>query len=94
MEKWQYIELWYYTSDGLDDALWMHATMDDNAMVMAREPDGSTSWASAAAMRDSGRTLDDMDLCWEVFCQAVPWMIVMMEEANWPANQVTMLASF
>jgi len=94
MEKGQYVELWYYTNNGLDEAMRAHTTVDDDAMVMARRSDGSTSWVPAAAARDSNRVIDDKDIKWEDFCQAVPRMILGMEEADWPTDRVAMLASF
>jgi hypothetical protein len=94
MDKGQYVELWYYTNDGLDEALRAHTTVDDDAMVIARRPDGSTTWVPAAVARDSKKVLDDKDLKWEDFCQAVPRTILAMEEADWPAERVAMLASF
>jgi hypothetical protein len=94
MHKGEYVELWYYTNDGLDEALRNPASVDDDAMVIARKPDGSTSWVPAASTHNANKALDDKDIKWEDFCQAVPRMIVAMEEADWPADRVAMLASF
>jgi hypothetical protein len=94
MEKGHYVELWYYTNDGLDDAIKYSSTVDEEAMVMSRNSDGSTSWVHAAAARESHKAIDDKDIRWEDFCQAVPRMILAMEEADWPEERVVMLASF
>ncbi|KAF8810311.1 hypothetical protein BYT27DRAFT_7045932, partial [Phlegmacium glaucopus] len=78
MDKGLYVELWYYTNAGLDDALRSSNTIDDEAMVMLRRPDGSSSWVPSASARDATRVLDDKDISWEDFCQAAPRMIVAM----------------
>lgn len=94
MEKGLYVELWYYTNAGLDDALRSSNTNDDEAMVMLRQPDGSTSWIPAASTKNATGVRDDKDILWEDFCQAVPRMILAMEEADWPRDRVMMLAQF
>lgn len=94
MEKGLYVELWYYTNAGLDDALHNSNTIDDEAMVMLRQPNGSTSWIPAASTKTAFGVTDDKDIRWEDFCQAAPRMIVAMEEAGWPQDRITMLAKF
>lgn len=94
MEKGLYVELWYYTNAGLDDALRSSNTTDDEAMVMLRQSNGTTSWVPAASARNTTRVTDDKDILWEDFCQAAPRMIVAMEEADWPQDRVTILAKF
>jgi hypothetical protein len=94
LEKGQYLELWYYTSAGLLEAMKTNTTMDEDAMVMSRKPDGTASWIPATTARDSKRAVDDKDLLWEDFCQAVPRIIIAMEEADWPQERIIMLASF
>jgi hypothetical protein len=94
MEKGLYLELWYYTNAGLDEALRNSNTADDEAMVMLRMPNGSTSWVPAASARTATAVTDDKNILWEDFCQAAPRMIVAMEEAGWPQERVEMLAKF
>jgi hypothetical protein len=94
MEKGLYVELWYYTNAGLDHALHSSNTADDEAMVMLRQPNGSTAWIPAASTKTAAGVTDDKDILWEDFCQAAPRMIVAMEEADWPQDRVTMLAKF
>lgn len=93
MEKGLYVELWYYTNAGLDEAFRNSNTMDDEAMMMIRLPNGSTSWAPAASStRNAASVTEDRNILWEDFCQAAPRMIVAMEEADWPQERVAMLA--
>jgi hypothetical protein len=94
MEKGLYVELWYYTNSGLDEAFRNSNTTDDEAMMMIHLANGSTSWVPAAATRSASAITDDKNLFWEDFCQAAPCMIVAMEEADWPQERVAMLAKF
>ena len=94
MEKGLYVELWYYTNAGLDDAFRNSNTVDDEAMIMIRLPDGSSSWAPASSSRTTSNLTEDRNILWEDFCQAAPHMIVAMEEADWPPERVAMLAKF
>ena len=94
MEKGLYVELWYYTNAGLDEAFRNSNTVDDEAMTMLRLPNGSTSWVPAAAAKTSSNVVEDKNILWEDFCQAAPRMIVAMEEADWPQERVAMLAKF
>ena len=42
MQKGLYVELWYYTNAGIDEAFCNANTVDDEAMMMMRLPNGST----------------------------------------------------
>ena len=94
MDKGLYVELWYYTNAGLDEAFRNSNTVDDEAMIMVRLPNGSTSWVPAASARTASGVIDDKNILWEDFCQAAPRMIVAMEEADWPQERVGMMAKF
>jgi hypothetical protein len=94
MQKGLYVELWYYTNAGLDEALRSSNSMDDEAMMMLRLPNGSTSWVPSAASRSASAVIDDKFILWEDFCQTCPRMILAMEEADWPRERVKMLAKF
>ena len=94
MEKGLYVELWYYTNAGLDEAFRNSNTVDDEAMIMVRLPNRSTSWVPAASSRTSSGVIEDRYILWEDFCQAAPRMIIAMEEADWPQERVAMLAKF
>jgi hypothetical protein len=94
LEKGLYVELWYYTNDGLDDAARSHSAIGDDAMSLLHGADGSISWVSAAAVRESKKMLDDKDISWDNFTQAVPRMMVAMTNAGWPLERVVMLGQF
>ncbi|KAG2058090.1 hypothetical protein BDR06DRAFT_876975 [Suillus hirtellus] len=93
LNKGEYLELWYFTNDGLDKA---HSkkTINDDAMVMSTLPDGSTAWVVAAAARNASSIIDNENLSFEEFCIACPRFIVAIEEADWPQDQVRMMAFF
>ncbi|KAG1770951.1 hypothetical protein EDD22DRAFT_842942 [Suillus occidentalis] len=81
MDKGEYVELWYFTNDGLEEA-------------NRKKTDGSTAWVTAASSRDARAVLNDEDLPFEEFCQACPRMLTMMEETDWPEDRIRMMAKF
>jgi hypothetical protein len=89
-----YLELWYFTNEGLEDALNSHQSVDDSAMVLSNNPDGSTSWITATSSRGAGKVRSDKDLTMEDFCHAVTRIIPAMEDADWPPDRVQMFATF
>ena len=93
LDKGEYVELWYFTNSGLDDAQ-LKTTIDEDAMVMAKLPGGSTAWVSAASARNSQSVVEDQNISFEDFCQACPRIIAAMEEAEWPADRLKMMALF
>lgn len=94
MEKGLYTEMWYYTNDGLAEANRAATSMDDEAMSMVRQADGTTAWIPAVSARDTRGVQPDKLIKWEDFCQAVPRMIIAMEDAGWPRDRVIMMANF
>lgn len=93
LDKGDYVELWYFTNDGLDDAK-LKSSVDEDAMIMATLTGGDTAWVSAASTRNAGAVIDDQNLTFEDFCQACPRIITAMQEASWPVDRVTMMAMF
>ncbi|KAG1854882.1 hypothetical protein F4604DRAFT_1685892 [Suillus subluteus] len=93
LDKGDYVELWYFTNDGLDDAK-LKSSVDEDAMIMATLAGGNTAWVSAASTRNAAAVVDDENLTFENFCQACPHIIDAMQEASWPADHVRMMALF
>lgn len=94
LDKGEYVELWYFTNDGLDEAHVRKTTIEEDAMVLSSLPDGSTAWVSSASARNASSVVNDEDLSFEDFCQACPRFIAAIEEADWPPDRVRMLAVF
>ncbi|KAG1730064.1 hypothetical protein EDB19DRAFT_1741483 [Suillus lakei] len=94
IDKGLYVEIYYWTNDGLDDALANYHTKDDDGMVPTTGEDGSTTWIQAAATRPSAGVVPDRNLAPVDFAQAVPRMIASFEERGWPKQRVLMLARF
>lgn len=93
MKKGEYVQLWYYTNQGLDTALRSFANANDDAMTMIKGPDGSTTWAPASA-NDSKGMVEDKDLDWEDFAIAAARMVIAMQEAGWGADRIGMMVDF
>ncbi|KAG2029581.1 hypothetical protein BDR03DRAFT_880400, partial [Suillus americanus] len=93
LEKGEYVELWYFTNDGLDEAA-MKKMIDDNAMVLLTLADSSTAWVSSASTRSARSVLNDEDLPFKEFCQVCPHFLMALEEADWPQDRIRMMAVF
>ena len=64
MERGQHLELWY-TNASLDNAMKTNTSVDNDAMIISRRPDGSTSWVPATTACDSKCIIDNKDIPWE-----------------------------
>ncbi|KAG0700562.1 hypothetical protein DFH29DRAFT_876479 [Suillus ampliporus] len=93
LDKGDYVELWYFTNDSLDDVK-LKSSIDEDAMIMAMLAGGDTAWVSAASTRNARAVIDDQNLNFEEFCQACPRIIQAMQEAAWPADHIQMMAMF
>jgi hypothetical protein len=89
MAKEAYVEMWYYTNSCIEEAKQNTGTVDDEALVLSQNPDGSSSLVPAGATKQARAVIDDKHLKWEDFCQAVPRMIQAMETTDWQPEQVT-----
>lgn len=93
LDKGEYVELWYFTNDGLDEAS-IKKTIDDDAMVLSTLADGSTAWISSASARSARSVINDENLPFEEFCQACPRFLTALDEAGWPQDRIRMMALF
>jgi hypothetical protein len=94
MDKGDCVPLWYYTNNGLENALSTYNSTDDDALSLLRGPDGSTSLIPASSTKESKGVVEDQDLDWEDFCIAAPRMIEAMGRANWPPERIQMMSNF
>lgn len=68
--------------------------IDDEALAMRTNSDGTTSWVPAASVRGAKAIVPDSELTWEQFREAVPRFLVAMQQATWAEDRVLMLARF
>lgn len=93
LQKGLYVELWYFTNEGLDYALKTSSTVDENALIQAVDKDGGAVWTTAAASRGSKAALDDRDLSWDQFSIAIPRFLDAIHAAGWTEQRQAMMAS-
>ncbi|KAG1866766.1 hypothetical protein F4604DRAFT_1524080, partial [Suillus subluteus] len=74
LDKGEYVEMWYFTNDGLDEAV-VKKTIDDDAMILSTLANGSTAWVSATSTHNARSVINDENLPFEDFCQACPRFI-------------------
>ncbi|KAG1856830.1 hypothetical protein C8R48DRAFT_674802 [Suillus tomentosus] len=94
IDKGHYVELYYWTNIGIQEAHSTYRTRDDEGMLPTTNSDGSTVWVTAAGAKPSSAVIADRNLSTVEFAQAVPRLIAALEEYDWPVQRVTMLARF
>ncbi|KAG1870090.1 hypothetical protein DFJ58DRAFT_837490 [Suillus subalutaceus] len=94
IDSGKYIELYYWTNNGLDDALVNYRTRDDDSMVPSIGEDGSTIWVSAATSKPAAGVIADRNLTPVDFAQAIPRIMAAIEECDWTKQRIQMLAQF
>ncbi|KIJ40499.1 hypothetical protein M422DRAFT_173607 [Sphaerobolus stellatus SS14] len=95
LERGFYVELSYFTKEGLQAARKTAGHAEDEAMLPIVDPvSGSTSWVPAAAKRESFSFKDNEDLSWEDFTIAAPRMLLAFQHAKWPESRIKMFSEF
>ncbi|KAG1875805.1 hypothetical protein F4604DRAFT_1903725 [Suillus subluteus] len=82
LDKGEYVEMWYFTNNGLDEAA-IKKTIDNDAMILMGL--GSVNAHSV---------VNDENLPFEDFCQACPRFITMLQEADWPQDRIRIMVLF
>ncbi|KAG1809107.1 uncharacterized protein BJ212DRAFT_1279841 [Suillus subaureus] len=93
IDKGHFIEFYYWTNIGLEEALFSYSTRDDEGLIPS-EQDGATVWISAVASKPSKQVVPDRFLSPVDFAQAVPRVVAALKEHDWPNQWVLMLARF
>ncbi|KAG1763045.1 hypothetical protein EDD22DRAFT_846671 [Suillus occidentalis] len=87
IDKGHFVELYYWTNPGLEEALFSYSTRDDEGLIPS-EQDGATVWISAAASKPSKHVIPDRFLTAVDFAQAIPRIVAALEERDWPKQRV------
>ena len=86
-----YCELYYFTNDGLTDALKSSMIAEPEALIMVPSANGLHAWLPTGAIKDPKSVITkDENLSWEQFNQAAPRMINSMKAHDWPEDRMDM----
>ncbi|KAG2134232.1 hypothetical protein BD769DRAFT_1665264 [Suillus cothurnatus] len=80
LDKGLYVELYYWTNHGLDDAALNFCTRDDDSMVPTTREDGSMVWINSSASKPAAGVIADCNLTPADFAQAIPRIIAAFED--------------
>jgi hypothetical protein len=80
LDKGLYIELYYWTNHGLDDATLNFCTCDDDSMVPTTREDGSMVWINSSSSKPAAGVIADCNLTLADFAQAVPCKIATFKD--------------
>ncbi|KAG6875883.1 hypothetical protein C0992_001927 [Termitomyces sp. T32_za158] len=92
LQKGLYVEMWYFTNEGLDYALKSASSVDENALVQAIDKEGNAVWTTAAASKGSKTALDDRDLTWDQLSIAIPRFLDAIHAAGWTDQRQAIMA--
>ncbi|KAH9924513.1 uncharacterized protein B0H18DRAFT_877772 [Fomitopsis serialis] len=94
LEKGLYIELYYYTNQGLRAAAADVSQVNDEGLVLKENSDGTTTLVQGATLRQGKSVIPDCELTWAQLREAVTRLIPAMQRARWAPARVEMLALF
>ncbi|KIK77592.1 hypothetical protein PAXRUDRAFT_166363, partial [Paxillus rubicundulus Ve08.2h10] len=90
-----FCKLWYFTNDGLTDAEQSGAcALNGNYLTLSQTPDGMPSFIPAVITKDKTPVIQDENLPWEQFEQAVLHMIEAMQDQEWREDCIEMHLKF
>ncbi|KAF4622148.1 hypothetical protein D9613_009325 [Agrocybe pediades] len=93
VEASQYFELWYFTTEGLQDAKKSVLSGNDNTLTFVTE-NGVASLQATSSARESRAVISDRSLTWDQFCIATARVLQAMERANCTKEHVEMFLHF
>ncbi|KAF8216350.1 hypothetical protein K438DRAFT_1953303 [Mycena galopus ATCC 62051] len=95
LERFEYIELWYFTREGCDDAAASAAnrTINEDAFALTKVDD-VVGLRPASSFSASRKVVKDIDLTWDQLSFAKNSMLSHMTKLAWPAKHVESLADF
>ncbi|KAG6825455.1 hypothetical protein H0H92_003650 [Tricholoma furcatifolium] len=93
LQKGQYVELWYFTNEGIASGLKHAGSVDENAMAQSVDKDGVVTWIPAVAAKALREAKADRDLSWEQLLVASPRFIEAIHAAAWPEQRVRMMTN-
>jgi len=96
MENGTYVELFYFTNEGIADAEEVATAPSDESFVWKQQDNGTPSLVEASTAKRGLKTdvLPDEKLSWEQFFEATPHMIQFMKRYHWPQDRIDMFCSF
>ncbi|KAF8152698.1 hypothetical protein K438DRAFT_1778439 [Mycena galopus ATCC 62051] len=95
LERFEYIELWYFTREGCDDtaASAANRTINEDAFALTKI-DNVVGLRPASSFSTSRKVVKDIDLTWDQLSFAKNSMLSHMKKLAWPAKHVKSLADF
>ncbi|KAF4609660.1 hypothetical protein D9613_011967 [Agrocybe pediades] len=93
VEASQYFELWYFTTEGLQDAKKSVLSGNDNTLTFVTE-NGIASLQATSSARESRAVISDRSLTWDQFCIATTRVLQAMERANCTKEHIEMFLHF
>lgn len=96
MESGNYIELYYFTNQGIMDAKEVATAPSNGTYTWKQQEDGTSTIVDSTESKRGLKTdpLPDDKLSWEQFFEATPRMLQLMARYNWPQDWIDMHHQF
>ncbi|KAG6326843.1 hypothetical protein ID866_12246 [Astraeus odoratus] len=96
MESGGYVELFYFTNQGIADAEEVVTAPSDGTYVCKQQEDGHHTLVKASTAKRGLKSdpLPDKKLSWEQFFEAMPCMVEFMARCQWPQDHINMFQKF
>jgi hypothetical protein len=93
LESFDYVELWYFTPEGCQEALDSQRSQTDDAFSLTKVGD-SLALKQLAAVKASRSAVKDSDLTWAQMMMGKVLFLQHVQDTNWPESHLKSLARF
>ncbi|KAF8878338.1 hypothetical protein BD779DRAFT_1417247, partial [Infundibulicybe gibba] len=93
LERKEYVEIWYFTWEGCEDASKQRFSTPQDVLSMARDGD-DLKLRPLAATRASRNALPDRALSWDQVFLGSKLLITHMTRTGWPRGHIETLSRF
>ncbi|KAF8893431.1 hypothetical protein BD779DRAFT_1467783 [Infundibulicybe gibba] len=95
LKAFEYVELWYFSSEGCREARRSHRAQAEEAFGLTRiGPDDVMALKPVASLKASARAVPDADLTWRQMSTAKNCLLTSMAKVGWPQRYTLSLALF
>jgi hypothetical protein len=94
LRKFEYVELWYFSSEGCNDAAQSQRSATDNTFGISRSDADIMVLKPVASVRPSRKAVKDEDLTWDQMEIASTLILRHQRQLHWPETATDALAIF
>ena len=93
IEDFEFVELWYFTTEGCADALQHQYTQNDNTFCLSKA-DSMLTLKSVSSLKTSKNVIPDAELTFWQMSMAKNTLIPLMNKYDWTEKSIRAFAQF